>query len=232
MQHAVARQAMALAFPSLAPQLVGAVSRKPGPATYDIPLDLTSGTSVENRSGGPTQLVLNFGANVVKGANFNITSSSGSIVSSTTSGSTLTIDLSGVTDAQTLTLSVNDLRHTSTSASGNYAFSLGVLLADANQDRVVNLADFNILASNFGTSGHSSGGGDFNFDQLVDLSDFNMLAAQFGKSFASVPARASDPLARSSSKSIFNSTSFVKRPTSDDENAVDALLLTRDTSVR
>jgi hypothetical protein len=51
---------------------------------------------------------------------------------------------------------------------------------DANFDRVVNLADFNRLASNFGQSGMYWSDGDFNNDGFVNLIDFNMLAAQFG----------------------------------------------------
>jgi hypothetical protein len=50
---------------------------------------------------------------------------------------------------------------------------------DANLDGTVNLADFNSLASNFGT-GDTWIEGDFNYDGLVNLIDFNRLAANFG----------------------------------------------------
>ncbi len=61
---------------------------------------------------------------------------------------------------------------------------------DANLDGFVNLEDFNILASNFGTSGPPWEGGDFNEDGFVNLSDFNLLAANFGKPIEIAP----DPL--------------------------------------
>lgn len=52
---------------------------------------------------------------------------------------------------------------------------------DANLDGNVNLEDFNIFASNFGTSGPPWEGGDFNEDGAVNLEDFNLLAANFGR---------------------------------------------------
>jgi hypothetical protein len=55
---------------------------------------------------------------------------------------------------------------------------------DANRDRNVNLADFNILAANFGQSGRNFSQGDFTYDGVVNLSDFNVLAARFGQAVA------------------------------------------------
>jgi len=52
------------------------------------------------------------------------------------------------------------------------------LLGDANDDGVVNLADFSILAADFGTSDSKA---DFNGDGFVTLTDFSILAANFGK---------------------------------------------------
>jgi hypothetical protein len=56
------------------------------------------------------------------------------------------------------------------------------LPGDANGDDRVNLADFNILAANFGQTGRGVHTGDFNFDGVVNLSDFNLLASRFGQS--------------------------------------------------
>jgi hypothetical protein len=55
---------------------------------------------------------------------------------------------------------------------------------DANLDGVVNLQDFNRLASNFGQSNKFWHHGDFNYDGNVNLQDFNRLAANFGLSAA------------------------------------------------
>jgi hypothetical protein len=53
---------------------------------------------------------------------------------------------------------------------------------DATLDRVVNLADFNRLAANFGQSGKLWTDGDSTYDGFVNLQDFNRLAANFGLS--------------------------------------------------
>jgi hypothetical protein len=192
MQSAVARQSAASAFPSLTPDLLAAASRKirTDSVVDDLPVELNDSSTVENRQGGPTQIVLNFESNVVKGANFAVSLSSGNITSTSVSGSTLTLNLSGATDAQTLVVDVDDVRHFATAASGHYTFSLGVLLSDTNQDRSVDTIDFNNLASNFAQSGKNSSQGDFNDDGSVDTVDFNLLTGQFGKSISASAALA------------------------------------------
>jgi hypothetical protein len=60
-------------------------------------------------------------------------------------------------------------------------FSFYFLQGDANHDGRVNLADFNILAANFGQSNRTFSQGDFNYDGTVNLSDFNLLAGRFGQ---------------------------------------------------
>jgi hypothetical protein len=72
--------------------------------------------------------------------------------------------------------------------SGQGVDNTSVLVAftrygDANLDGLVNLSDFNRLASNFGTpSGAVWTQGDFNYDGIINLTDFNRLAANFGLS--------------------------------------------------
>jgi hypothetical protein len=52
---------------------------------------------------------------------------------------------------------------------------------DANLDGVINLADFNRLAGNFGGTGAVWSQADFNYDGNVNLADFNRLAAICGR---------------------------------------------------
>jgi subtilisin family serine protease len=62
----------------------------------------------------------------------------------------------------------------------DFAFPFFFQMGDANHDRNVNLADFNILAANFGQSPRDFTQGDFDYNLSVGLSDFNLLAANFG----------------------------------------------------
>jgi hypothetical protein len=64
-------------------------------------------------------------------------------------------------------------------ADADYEFTF--LRGDANGDGQVNLADFNILAANFGQPNRNFTQGDFNYDGTVNLTDFNLLAARFGQ---------------------------------------------------
>lgn len=60
------------------------------------------------------------------------------------------------------------------------------LAGDANGDGKVDLLDFNILKSNFGSAG-AFAQGDFNNDGVVDLQDFNILKTNFGVTASPVP---------------------------------------------
>ena len=65
------------------------------------------------------------------------------------------------------------------SAAKTY-LNLFILVGDANHDRTVGPADFNVLASHFGQSGQSWATGDFDGDGTVGAGDFNLLASRFG----------------------------------------------------
>ena len=67
-----------------------------------------------------------------------------------------------------------------TMLDSDYSADFFVLAGDFNRDRSVNLADFTVLANNFGRSGVGFGGGDANYDGSVNLSDFTILANRFG----------------------------------------------------
>jgi len=71
---------------------------------------------------------------------------------------------------------------------------------DANLDGTTDTLDFNLMVSNFGTTGQRWFSGDFNYDGSVDTVDFNSLVSAFGQV---VPAEALAP-----------STSLVPEPAS------------------
>ena len=85
---------------------------------------------------------------------------------------TVTFGSTGIENAQGMNLGGDRVR--------DFFFLQG----DANRDRRVNLADFNILAANFGRAPRTFGQGDFSYDGTVNLIDFNLLASRFGAALA------------------------------------------------
>jgi hypothetical protein len=74
--------------------------------------------------------------------------------------------------------------------TGDVVIDFFTLAGDANRDRIVNLGDFNILATNFGKSLRVFSRADFNYDGIVGLGDFNVLASNFGHTLPPPPALA------------------------------------------
>jgi len=85
-----------------------------------------------------------------------------------------TLGASGVSNAAGTTIAVD------------HALDFFVLAGDANRDARVNLADFNILAANFGMSVNGWAFADFTLDGIVNLADFNLLAGNFGQTSGGV----------------------------------------------
>ena len=73
--------------------------------------------------------------------------------------------------------------------AADHVLNFRFLQGDANNDGTVNLADFNILAQNFGIPNRTFSQADFNYDGATNLSDFNILAARFGQVLTAQPAR-------------------------------------------
>jgi PKD repeat protein len=75
--------------------------------------------------------------------------------------------------------------------SGSDERSFFALKGDLNRDRIVSIADFIKLSSNFGKTDATYADGDVNYDGAVSISDFIDLAANFNKIVAaSTPAMA------------------------------------------
>jgi hypothetical protein len=113
--------------------------------------------------------------------------------------------LFGTESLDTVLSAVNEFRILSAEAGPSFVgdpvpSTLGVdnlramtIPGDANLNGVVNLEDFNILASNFGTaSGATWQQADFDFNGNVNLNDFNLLAANFGMTASPGGATAQD----------------------------------------
>ena len=121
--------------------MTGVVSRKThgGAGDFSIDLPLTCPTGVECRSGGPSQIVFTF-TTPVTFTSASVTAGTGSV--STTSGSgtpIVTVNLTGVTNAQWITLTLFGVNNGTTTA--DVAVPMGVLLGDTNGDGSVGTVD-------------------------------------------------------------------------------------------
>jgi hypothetical protein len=137
------RQGVAIAKPPVL-QLTAAVSRKMhGMAgTFDINLPLTGPlVGVECRSsGGVHTLVFTFTNNVISG-NATVTDGMGTAGSPSFTGTTMTVNLSGVTDVQKITVTLNAVTDSFAQVLPDTAVSMNLLIGDTNGSKAVNATD-------------------------------------------------------------------------------------------
>jgi N-acetylneuraminic acid mutarotase len=149
--------------------------------TFDIPLPLTGNVGIECRSGGATnnyQMIVNFATTVTVGGAA-VTSGTGSMSSFNVSGSQVTVNLTGVTNVQRITVTlfnVNDGTHMS-----NVPVSMGVLVGDVNGNAVVNASDVSLAKSQVGqpVSG-SNFREDVNANGLINSVDVALVKSKVG----------------------------------------------------
>jgi hypothetical protein len=159
---------------ALSPVPTAVVSRKlHNSVPYDINLPLTGNAGVECRSGGASndyQVVFTF-PSAVTFTGATMSSGAGSVGSSSGSGTTTAIvNLTGVTSAQTITITLNGVNN-----SGSVSVPMGVLVGDTNASRGVN-------ASDIGQTKAASGQpvGPTNFRQDVNVSGGSINASDIG----------------------------------------------------
>ena len=171
------------------PQPTSVVSRKThGTAgTFDIDLPLTGSAGIECRSGGvngvhqivftfPTAVTLS-GATVTPQAGMSGTMTDAPVISP--DGRTVTLNLTNVTDAQTLTITLSGVNNgTSTS---DVAVPMSLLLGDTNGNGVVNASDVSQTKSR---SGQSATNANFRSDVVangaINASDLALVKSRSG----------------------------------------------------
>ena len=173
-----------------APTAMQVVSRKihgtAGP--FDINLPLTGTPGVECRSGGTTndyEVVFTF-PGAVTFTNAGVTGT-GSVSSSSGSGTTtIVVNLTGVTTAQTLTVTLFGANNGA--GTGDVSVQMGVLVGDTNGSRSVSASDISqtkaqagqpVTASNFRE--------DVNANGAITASDISLVKSQAGTSLPPVP---------------------------------------------
>jgi hypothetical protein len=175
-----------------------AVSRKThgSAGTFDVPLPLTGTVATEPRRGGGTgqsdhTIVLTFGTPVtVNGTpQAQVISGTGTIGSNgasnggavTVSGSSITIPLTNVANAQVISVRVNGVNNGS--STGDVVIPMGMLLGDSNNDRIVNTGDALQTRSRSGqTADGTNFRSDANPDGLIGAGDTIIVRGQSGNS--------------------------------------------------
>ena len=124
--------------------LTSAVSRKThgSAGVFDIPLPVTGEPGIECRSSnGRHTLVFTFSSNVVSGSAA-VTAGTGSLVGSPTfSGNTMTVNLTGVTDVQKITVTLSDVTSSTSQVLPDTSVSANMLIGDTTGDKTVNNSD-------------------------------------------------------------------------------------------
>ncbi len=173
-----------LAEPATALTATGAVSRKThgGAGDFDINLPLSGPVGVECRAGGGNyQMLISFASSVTFNS-ASVSSGTGSVGSTSGGGTnTITVDLTGVTNAQVITVTL--FGATDGMSSGDISVSMGMLLGDTNGNGAVSSAD---ISQTKGQSGQTANGSNFrtdvNANGSVSSADISLVKAASGSS--------------------------------------------------
>src|ERR1700681_2962639 len=171
-------------MPPTPPVPSSAVSHKVHGAagTFDVPLPLTGNVGVECRSGGATndyQMIINFATTVTVGS-ASVTSGAGSVSSFSGGGtSQITINLTGVTNVQRITVTLHNVNDGTT--TGDVPVSMGVLVGDVNGNAVVNASDVSLTKSQVGQAVSGSNfREDVNVNGTINSTDVALVKSEVG----------------------------------------------------
>jgi hypothetical protein len=153
--------------------------------TFDI--DLTNGTGIECRSSatnGNYTLIFTFVNPLTSLSGASVTSGIGSVSSSNIDGSdahNCVVNLTGVADAQVLTVSLSNVTDSAGNFSSAVSGSMGVLIGDTNGDGFVNSADISQTKSQSGQMVTSSNfREDVNTDGFINSGDISLVKSKSG----------------------------------------------------
>jgi hypothetical protein len=158
-----------------APVLQSAASRMAHGAagSFDLPLPLSGTPGMENRrKNGALTIVLTFDTNIASGT-ASVTGGVGSVASATVSGNTMTVNLSGVADRQTLTVQVSNVTGSNGGVLASASVPVALLHGDVDATRTVNVVDIAKVKLNSatGTVNASTVRTDLNADGVINVAD-------------------------------------------------------------
>jgi Carboxypeptidase regulatory-like domain len=175
-----------LCFTDLAPapvlqSVVSRITHGNGAGTFDLPLS-TSSRFIEPRSDGTGnyKIVFNFDKPVNSGTANATAPSGGSVSSVTFSGSSMIVNLSGVVDQQTVTVTTSGVAGIQTQSSAP-SVQIGFLQGDVTEDSFVNAGDTIVVRNNAGvTLDNTNFQNDVNADGQVDVGDTTIVRNNSG----------------------------------------------------
>ncbi len=141
---------------------------------------------VESRTGGAGgnhALAITLSNAVVSG-NASVTSGIGTVSGAPTfSGNTMTVNLTGVANAQRVTVNLSNVTDNSAQVLPDTSVTLGFLLGDTNGDGVVNSADATITRNRSGQATDATNvRSDYNIDGFINAADSTIVRARSGDS--------------------------------------------------
>ncbi len=149
-----------------------------GAGPFDLPLPLTGNVGIECRNGPTYQMIINFATPVTAGG-ATVTSGTGSVGGFSVSGSQITVDLTGVINAQRIALTLSNVSDGTN--TGNVIIPMGVLVGDTNADAVVNAGDALQTRNRSGQATDTTNfRSDVNADGFVNSGDTVIVRAQSG----------------------------------------------------
>jgi len=105
-----------------------------------------------------------------------VTSGTGSVSSFSVSGSQVTVNLTGVTNVQTITVTLHNVNNT-----GDVPVSMGVLVGDVNGNAAVNASDVSLTKSQVGVAVSGSNfREDVNANGVINSVDVAQVKANVG----------------------------------------------------
>jgi hypothetical protein len=179
------------------PVAVGAVSRKTHTGVGDFDVNLLvpptppPGVGIECRSGGPNgdfKVVISFAVPVSVNGNPRalVTSGTGTVSSVNVNGAVVTVDLTGVTNAQQITITLFTVSDGTN--SGNVSVKMGVLLGDTTSNASTNSSDVSETKAQSGTAASQSNfRTDVNENGVINSTDVSTVKAQSGTAFTPMP---------------------------------------------
>jgi hypothetical protein len=169
-------------------QLTSVVSRKVHGSVGAFDIDLTNTNAIECRYGGSNgnyTLFFNFVNPLSNVGGAKVTAGTGSVGSSSVSGDARAyiVNLTGVTNAQTLSVSLEGVSDLAGNFSQTVSASMNILVGDTNADRFTDAIDVSQIKSQSGNPvTNSNFREDVNGDGFIDAIDVSLVKSKSGTS--------------------------------------------------